>query len=329
MLSFAQNAEDVLLWRVFSTVPPEDGFYIDVGANHPVVDSVTKHFYDAGWRGINIEPVTTHAEHLAKERPRDVNLNVAAGATAGTLQFHRVVENDGLSTMDPQMAAGYEASGYTLATTDVPVVPLRDISAEHAPDTIHFLKIDVEGHEADVIDGADWVRWRPQVLVIEGTKPETWEHKLGAVGYERVLDDGINLVFVAEEHPEMREPLTRPVTVVDLYTPYEWVRRVQPVQALLARYAVPAMVDEILRPLGRRGARQYHDTATRLVETLASRDDLVRAFAGSGTVDGPALVAWALDTPRVVDEAVVALQDEDRAGLEALRAALAADAAAG
>lgn len=323
MLSFAQNAEDVLLWRAFSSVPPEDGFYIDVGANHPVVDSVTKHFYDAGWRGINIEPVTTHAEQLALERPRDVNLNVAAGASTGTLQFHRVVENDGLSTMDPQLAAGYEAGGMTLVTTEVPVRPLRDICAEHAPDTIHFLKIDVEGHEAEVIDGADWVRWRPQVLVIEGTKPETWQHKLGEVGYERVLDDGINLVFVADEHPELREPLTRPVTVVDQYTQYEWIRRVQPVQALLARYAVPAMVDDVLRPLGRRGARQHRVTATRLVELFASRDDLVRAFAGSGTIDSAALVAWALDTPPSVDAAVAPLQEHNRAGLEALRATLA------
>ena len=54
MVSYAQNHEDVLLRRVFPDEP--NGFYIDVGANDPVRDSVTKHFYDRGWHGINIEP---------------------------------------------------------------------------------------------------------------------------------------------------------------------------------------------------------------------------------------------------------------------------------
>lgn len=30
------------------------GFYIDIGANDSEIDSVTKAFYDEGWRGINI-----------------------------------------------------------------------------------------------------------------------------------------------------------------------------------------------------------------------------------------------------------------------------------
>ena len=54
MISYAQNQEDVLLRREFPDCT--NGFYIDVGANDPVWDSVTKHFYDRGWHGINIEP---------------------------------------------------------------------------------------------------------------------------------------------------------------------------------------------------------------------------------------------------------------------------------
>ena len=54
MISYAQNAEDVLLNRAFAG--RGDGFWIDVGASDPVVNSVTKHFSDHGWRGINVEP---------------------------------------------------------------------------------------------------------------------------------------------------------------------------------------------------------------------------------------------------------------------------------
>lgn len=64
--TYAQNFEDVLLWRALRHVP--EGRYVDVGAGHPELHSVTKLFYDAGWSGINIEPVPELAHALAKQR---------------------------------------------------------------------------------------------------------------------------------------------------------------------------------------------------------------------------------------------------------------------
>ena len=49
-VSYAQNFEDVMLWRALKHI--DCGFYIDVGAQDPVIDSVTKSFYDHGWRGV-------------------------------------------------------------------------------------------------------------------------------------------------------------------------------------------------------------------------------------------------------------------------------------
>ncbi len=53
-ISYAQNFEDVMLWRALKHV--ENGFYVDVGAQDPVVDSVSLAFYEHGWRGVHIEP---------------------------------------------------------------------------------------------------------------------------------------------------------------------------------------------------------------------------------------------------------------------------------
>ena len=55
MVSYSQNYEDVILQRALRNV--SRGFYIDVGAAHPVHDSVTCHFYKSGWSGINIDPL--------------------------------------------------------------------------------------------------------------------------------------------------------------------------------------------------------------------------------------------------------------------------------
>ena len=54
IVSHAQNFEDVILNRALEDV--ESGFYIDIGANDPDIDSVTRYFYEKGWSGIKIEP---------------------------------------------------------------------------------------------------------------------------------------------------------------------------------------------------------------------------------------------------------------------------------
>src|SRR6266702_2947068 len=85
MITYAQNFEDVMLARV---LPDRAwGFYVDVGAGDPEYLSVTKWFYDLGWAGINIEPNSTLYAKLVAARPRDINLDCAAGAAPGSAPF--------------------------------------------------------------------------------------------------------------------------------------------------------------------------------------------------------------------------------------------------
>ena len=53
IVSYAQNFEDVLLWRALGDVV--GARYLDIGAQNPVVDSVSLAFYQAGWRGVHVE----------------------------------------------------------------------------------------------------------------------------------------------------------------------------------------------------------------------------------------------------------------------------------
>ena len=87
-ISYAQNLEDVMLYRALKYV--ERGFYIDVGAMHPTINSVTKAFYDRDWRGINIEPSPEYFDSLQQERPEDINLNVVIGLVDESPNNHRV-----------------------------------------------------------------------------------------------------------------------------------------------------------------------------------------------------------------------------------------------
>jgi FkbM family methyltransferase len=226
-ISYAQNYEDVILWRALRDL--ERGFYVDVGAADPEELSVTRAFYERGWSGINLEPLDEYFVKLALARPRDTNLKVAAGRETGQRTLH-AVDGTGLSTMDPKIAAQHRVDGWHPREIVVPVVTLEKIFKEWAPPTIHFLKIDVEGAEAEVLEGLNLDLARPWIIVVEATKPFSrasthaeWERLVTGHGYSFAYFDGLNRFYVADEFPQLKERLTVPPNIFDDFIRWpEW-----------------------------------------------------------------------------------------------------------
>jgi FkbM family methyltransferase len=206
--SYAQNFEDVILWRVLQHV--KCGFYIDIGAQDPVIDSVSLAFYENGWRGTHVEPTAHYARALREARPDEEVIEAAIGAEEQTIIFFEFPDT-GLSTGEELIARAHEARGHALKRTSVPALPLFKILDAHKEREIHWLKIDVEGMECQVIKSWYPSDVRPWVVLVESTKPnssepafEDWHTDLEALGYEFVYFDGINRFYLSKEHPELR-----------------------------------------------------------------------------------------------------------------------------
>ncbi|WP_217573736.1 FkbM family methyltransferase [Mesorhizobium sp. GbtcB19] len=222
MISYAQNREDVLLDRVFKDAAT--GFYIDIGAYHPTMGSVTKTFYDRGWSGINVEPGAVFDE-LARERPRDINVRAVVIDRDGDVDFFENSSDPGMS----KVTEGPVAADGEGRTFQVRAVTLDSLIAQHASgQEINFLKIDAEGSEAAIIGAANWKSVRPQVLVIEATAPwsndlvnQNWEPVLLANGFLRAYFDGINVFYVRAENEGLLRHFEAPVNVLDNYVPFE------------------------------------------------------------------------------------------------------------
>jgi FkbM family methyltransferase len=175
----------------------EKGFYVDVGASDPVKYSVTKLFYDKGWRGVNIEPIKHHYESLRAQRPRDINLNIGAGNKNTTITFHEYIDGDGLSTFSTDMVKEYDHLEDELYKKtkeyDVRVLTLKDIFIKNKVEKINFMKVDVEGFEYDVLVGNDWNAFRPEVICIEANHIlKDWRPLLKGNHYELAFFDGLN-----------------------------------------------------------------------------------------------------------------------------------------
>ncbi|HYQ23624.1 FkbM family methyltransferase [Stenotrophomonas sp.] len=207
IVSYAQNFEDVILWRALGHVGR--GNYVDVGAQSAYEDSVSRAFHEQGWKGVHVEPMPFYADQLRQERPGDVVMQVMVGQEEGIGALY-AMSGTGLSTSREDLAEGYERDGREVTRVVVPVVTLDQVLTIVEGD-VHWLKIDVEGAEKQVLQGWHGAL-RPWVLVIESTRPmsqeqnyEEWDALVVEKGYRFVYFDGLNRFYISHAHPELAD----------------------------------------------------------------------------------------------------------------------------
>jgi FkbM family methyltransferase len=199
--------EDFVLSLVFAE--KEKGAYIDVGASGPYEDSISRYFYENGWRGINIEPVQKWHQEFLKSRPEDVSLNVGVSNQSGSKNFYRIFaeisdELNGFSTFDEG-----EIYGKKHESSELKVMTLDQILADHPMAEIDFMAVNVSRKEMEILSGINLSKHRPSVIIIEAPKPEEfnlsgheWDSFLSRNKYHLIMFDGLNSYYVAAEQYE-------------------------------------------------------------------------------------------------------------------------------
>lgn len=214
MVSYAQNFEDVALRRALPDI--EQGFWIDIGAYDATMHSVTKHFYDAGWSGVNVEPNPARSEQLSLERPRDAIVRSAIGKTHGMIKLH-IIGDTGLTTTVPSFAEMHAKAGYnTTREVDVPLIPLESLFNLHGQSrTIDFFKVDAEGAESDIITPYDFKSCRPRIILVEASPDFSYDGHLKNKGYIPTWFDALNYWYVREEDEWRCDLVARPPSLWD------------------------------------------------------------------------------------------------------------------
>ncbi|WP_428977517.1 FkbM family methyltransferase [Xanthomonas arboricola] len=209
-----------MLWRALGGVVA--GNYVDVGAQSAFEDSVSRAFHEHGWKGVHVEPMSFYADQLRNERPGDVVLQVMVGSDEGIGEFF-AMSGTGLSTSREDLAKDYQRDGREVRREVVPIVSLDKV-LEIVDGDIHWLKIDVEGAERQVLEGWQGNR-RPWILVIESTKPmsqeqnhDEWEALVTSKGYRFVYFDGLNRFYVNDMHPWIEDAFRVGPNVFDRFS---------------------------------------------------------------------------------------------------------------
>jgi FkbM family methyltransferase len=246
-----------MIQRVFSDI--DNGFYIDVGACDPIKDSVTYSFYLRGWSGINIEPSEFFHTALSKNRARDVNLRVAISDQEGQSSYIEVV-GSGISSLKTDVRNIGKELGFQVKEHKVSTQKLSAITEKYCTGKlVHFLKIDVEGLEHQVIASADWQACRPVLLIVElinnedtagmQTQP-TWHSMLIEANYHQVWFDGLNRYYLRQESLDLEKHFVVPVNIFDnfhLTKNHGWNASVSPLRSFLGRVLPPFVKAQLRR----------------------------------------------------------------------------------
>ena len=170
------------------------GFYVDVGANDPVLDSQSQHLEALGWTGLLIEPDPDCCELLRKTRAGTVvEMACSSPQNAGKqLLLNRAGPH---STLEERPIA----LGAVVRST-VSVQCDTILRGHAAPKQFDLLSIDIEGHELVALSGFSFSVWRPQLVLIEDHVTHLQKHQLmQRSGYQLLMRTGLNSWYVPEE----------------------------------------------------------------------------------------------------------------------------------
>lgn len=167
------------------------GYYIDVGAFHPTEFSQSHHLELAGWDGICIEPVPTHANNFVGVRKCEVIQAACVGPDYPGEVI--LISDQGQASSIVLKRSG--AQGHAL----VPALTLNKILSDRSVSHVDFISIDVEGMEIDVLRGLSIDKYSPRLILLEDFAENTSRHRyMRSVGYKRVRRTGNNSWYVPD-----------------------------------------------------------------------------------------------------------------------------------
>lgn len=201
----SQTGEDLI---IESLLPQKkDGFYVDIGANHPIKFNNTFLFHNKGWSGINIEPNPSRAWLLSLLRRNDINLSIGIGSQKSNMDFY-VFKVNTLSTFDKKSSDEYQRMGHRLKKViNIPILPLKDVLNEYCETSkeIDIMSIDTEGLDMEVLKSNDWKKFRPHFIILEtleyregntGKKlNNVYDKYMSEIGYDKIADTHINTIY--------------------------------------------------------------------------------------------------------------------------------------
>lgn len=184
--------------RLEPFVAKRGGVFVEAGANDGLRQSNTLYFEKyLNWSGLLVEPVPRLYQLCRANRPKCVVEHAALVSSTYESEFATVYDCGLMSVMegafgDEEKRESHLKRGASLQTElpppnriDVPALPLSGVLDKHRVDRVDFLSLDVEGYELNALEGVDFSRHRPRVILVESRGDGAVNDLLVDAGYRK------------------------------------------------------------------------------------------------------------------------------------------------
>jgi FkbM family methyltransferase len=205
-VSWSQAGEDLALMPVIGSIP--NGRYLDIGAHHPSRFSVTRHLFQNGWSGVNVDANVDLLDAFKRERNGDININYCVGPE--TTYAISIFKEPAISTVNPDWAARFQKeNNEVLETREVPGITLNTLIKDYFPSGgLDFLNIDIEGADLDALRSAHfeelplnlWPTW----ILVEANAP--FKNTINTASVEMLIKYGYSIHLVLPYAALLRKP---------------------------------------------------------------------------------------------------------------------------
>ena len=163
--SYSMDGEDLAVIKYVEN--KRDGFYVDVGAHHPIQRNNTHLLFKRDWEGINIDINEFSIDLFNYLRPKDLNLQTAVSDKDGEITFYFQKDFSQLNTTDKDIAKQHFENNFKEKIVKCRTIQNILENSKYNNKRIDFLNIDVEGAELKVLSTLNFETHNPTVICIE------------------------------------------------------------------------------------------------------------------------------------------------------------------
>ena len=162
--SYSMNGEDLFINNYFKD---KIGFYVDVGAYHPLELSNTYLLYKRGWSGINIDINSLSIDYFNFLRPDDININIAVSNKKTTKTIYYQKDKSPLNTLIPKQAKKMFLGSIKKRKIQSETLSKIIDNTKFKDKKINFLNIDTEGSDLEVLKNLNFIKYKPELVCVE------------------------------------------------------------------------------------------------------------------------------------------------------------------
>lgn len=161
-MSYSQVGQDIHILKYYNGL--RDGYFVDIGATNGIAFSntyllETKH----GWKGICVEPIPSAYDELVKNRKAHCLNRAVFNTTDQEVEFTVAHNHDlsGISScLDKYNIHNQPKDKEGKEVITVKTITLTDLLDKYkAPSFIHYLSLDTEGSELEILKAMDFTRY--------------------------------------------------------------------------------------------------------------------------------------------------------------------------